>query len=434
MRRTTDAIVIGAGIMGGAIAFELAKSGRDVVIVDKAGAPGHGSTSSSSAIVRFNYSTYDGVATSWEAKHCWTAWPEHLDGAVGPLASFRRTGMIVLDAPSIDRERTERLLDRVGVPYEAWDADTLRARVPGIDAGAYWPPKSIDDDAFFDDAPHELGALYMPDAGFIDDPQLAAQNLVDAAQRRGGDVVLNRTVTEITRHDGRVTGLRLDDGSVLESSVVVNAAGPWSGRLNEMAGVGRDFTIGVRPLRQEVHSLRAPPGFNTAEALGPSIADMDLGTYMRPAPGDRLLVGGTEPACDALEWVDDPDDANPSVTSSSFARQVTRAARRLSTLTVPVTAQGAAGVYDVSDDWTPIYDRTELDGYYVAMGTSGNQFKNAPLVGRFLVTLVDRVQSGHDHDGDPVRYRGEHTKNVINLGAFSRRRARNADSSGTVLG
>jgi hypothetical protein len=68
------------------------------------------------------------------------------------------------------------------------------------------------------------------------------------------------------------------------------------------------------------------------------------------------------------------------------------------------------------------------------MGTSGNQFKNAPLVGRFLVTIIDRVQAGHDHDGDPVRYRGEHTKNVINLGAFSRRRARNADSSGTVLG
>ena len=434
MQRTADAVVIGAGIMGGAIGFELAKSGRDVIIVDKAGAPGHGSTSSSSAIVRFNYSTYDGVATSWEAQHCWTAWPEHLGGGAGPQASFRQTGMIVLDTPIIARERTAQLLDRVGVPYEQWDADTLRTRVPGIDVGAYWPPKSIDDDAFFHDAPHQLGALFMPDAGFIDDPQLAAQNLVDAAQRRGARVVLNRGVTEVTRRGDLVTGLRLDDGSTLETSIVVNAAGPWSGRLNEMAGVGRDFTIGVRPLRQEVHSLRAPPGFNVGDGLGPSIADMDLGTYMRPAPGDRLLVGGTEPACDALEWVDDPDDANPSVTSSSFARQVTRAARRLSTLTVPVTARGVAGVYDVSDDWTPIYDRTELDGYFVAMGTSGNQFKNAPLVGRFLVTLIDRVQAGHDHDGDPVLYTGEHTNNVINLGAFSRRRVRNADSSGTVLG
>jgi glycine/D-amino acid oxidase-like deaminating enzyme len=182
-----------------------------------------------------------------------------------------------------------------------------------------------------------------------------------------------------------------------------------------------------------VHVVAAPPGFNAA-GYGPSIADMDLGTYIRAVAGDTILVGGTEPACDELEWVDDPDSSNPSVTSSSFARQVTRAARRLTTLRVPVSARGVAGLYDVAQDWTPIYDRTELDGYFVAMGTSGNQFKNAPLVGRFLATIIDQVLAGHDHDAEPVHYRGEHTSNVINLGAFSRKRVRNADSSGTVFG
>lgn len=49
----------------------------------------------------------------------------------------------------------------------------------------------------------------------------------------------------------------------------------------------------------------------------------------------------------------------------------------------------------------PIYDRTDLPGFYVAMGTSGNQFKNAPPAGRFLATLVERVEAGHDHDRDP---------------------------------
>jgi glycine/D-amino acid oxidase-like deaminating enzyme len=91
-------------------------------------------------------------------------------------------------------------------------------------------------------------------------------------------------------------------------------------------------------------------------------------------------------------------------------------------------------VYDVADDWTPIYDRTALDGYYVAMGTSGNQFKNAPLVGRFLAALVDRVEAGHDHDGDPVRYRCEHTGNVVDLGSFSRRRPVRPGSARTVMG
>jgi glycine/D-amino acid oxidase-like deaminating enzyme len=93
-----------------------------------------------------------------------------------------------------------------------------------------------------------------------------------------------------------------------------------------------------------------------------------------------------------------------------------------------------AGVYDVAQDWTPIYDRTELDGFYVAMGTSGNQFKNAPLVGRFLATLIEKVEAGHDHDNDPLTYVGEHTGNTINLGAFSRKRVVNEHSTGTVMG
>jgi glycine/D-amino acid oxidase-like deaminating enzyme len=91
-------------------------------------------------------------------------------------------------------------------------------------------------------------------------------------------------------------------------------------------------------------------------------------------------------------------------------------------------------VYDVADDWTPIYDRTDLDGFFVAIGTSGNQFKNAPLAGRFMARLIDAVASGHDHDRTPVRYVCEHTGHEIDLGAFSRRRRVNTDSTGTVMG
>jgi hypothetical protein len=68
------------------------------------------------------------------------------------------------------------------------------------------------------------------------------------------------------------------------------------------------------------------------------------------------------------------------------------------------------------------------------MGTSGNQFKNAPLAGRFIAALVTEVEAGRDHDTDPVRYRGEHAGATINLGTFSRRRPVNADSTGTVMG
>jgi glycine/D-amino acid oxidase-like deaminating enzyme len=320
------------------------------------------------------------------------------------------------------------------VPYEEWDAATLRRRVPVINTGRYWPPKRIDDQAFFDDATEELGALFMPDAGFIDDPQLAAHNLIFAAQRLGATTLFNAAVTSVIRENDRVAGVRLANGVVVNAPVVVNAAGPWSTQLNRLAGVGADFSIAVRPMRQEVHYLPAPVGYNVEGQLGPSFADMDLGTYMRPGPGDTIYVGGTEPECDPLDWIDDPDDSNPSVTATTYASQATRAARRLSTLRVPTSPKGVAGVYDVAADWTPIYDRTQLPGYYVAMGTSGNQFKNAPLVGRFMATLIEQVQAGHDHDGDPIRYVGEHTGITINLGAFSRRRPFNASSTGNVMG
>jgi glycine/D-amino acid oxidase-like deaminating enzyme len=432
---TADAVVIGAGVIGGSIAFELAKLGFGVVLVEKGGAAGHGSTSASSAIIRFNYSTLDGVATSWEAKHCWETWSDHLGGVDEyGLASFQQTGMIVLDTPIAPRERVIALFDQVGVTYEEWDATSLRARIPGIDAKAYWPPKRIDDDAFFLDADHEIGGLFMPDAGFVNDPQLAAQNLVTAAQALGTTLLLNHTVTEIIQRKERVAGVGFSNGEVIESPVVINAAGPWSGQINRMAGVGTEFTIGVRPLRQEVHYVQAPSGFNARGALGPSIADSDLGTYIRAAAGDKIMVGGTEPECDALDWIENPDDSDPSVTASCFERQVVRAARRLSTLGVPITPKGVAGVYDVSDDWQPIYDRTDLAGFYVAMGTSGNQFKNAPLVGRFLASLVESVEAGHDHDEEPLHYMGEHTGNSINLGAFSRKRQFNMNTSGNVWG
>lgn len=435
MPHIADAVVIGAGVIGASAAFELAKGGRRVVVVDKLGGVGFGSTSASSAIIRFNYSTRDGVATAWESRHYWLAWAGHVgQPADAPgLASFVRTGMVSLDVPIAPAGLWTPLFDEIGVPYELWDAATLAARVPGIDPGRYWPPKPVDDEAFYAPADGQLGALYTPDAGYISDPQLAARNLAAAAEARGVRFQFHATVAVVEQRGGRVSGIRLADGGTIAAPVVVNAAGPWSGAVNRLAGVGAEFTVQVRPMRQEVHQVPAPAGYGASEP-GVSIADLDTGIYTRPAPGGFLLIGGTEPECDPLEWLDDPDEANPRATAARFRAQVTRAARRLPELTVPNAPRGIASVYDVADDWTPIYDRTDLDGFYVAIGTSGNQFKNAPLAGRFVAALVDGVEGGHDHDRDPLRYQCEHTGHTINLGTFSRKRPPNTASTGTVFG
>ncbi|MFE2535690.1 FAD-dependent oxidoreductase [Streptomyces sp. NPDC059371] len=145
-----DAVVVGAGLIGAAVAREPAHTGGRVVVVDKSGGVGHGSTSASSAIIRFNYSTWDGVATAGESQHCWTRWAEHLGTVRGPgLAAFRRNGAMLLDAPGSGTSEVVALFERAGVPCERWDAATPRSRIPGIDAGRHGPPRSLLDDAFF---------------------------------------------------------------------------------------------------------------------------------------------------------------------------------------------------------------------------------------------------------------------------------------------
>ena len=324
------------------------------------------------------------------------------------------------------------LWDDVGIPYERFDAPELRRRFPGLDVGCYFPPKRVDDPAFGDEATRELTAFYNAGSGFIDDPMLAAHNLANAALANGAEFRFRVAVTAIDRRADRVTGVTLSTGERISAPVVVNVGGPHSGQLNALAGVTGDMRIAHRPLRQEVFAVPAPAGFGLAEG-GPVVADLDIGQYFRPHMGGILLVGGTEPECDELDWVSDPDRFDDQPTVEHWETSMLRLARRLPEFGVPSRPVGLAALYDASDDWVPIYDRSSLDGYYMACGTSGNQFKNAPLAGQFIRTLVDAAAAGVDHDADPVSFTGQLTGRAINLGAFSRRRNR-AATSGTVMG
>src|SRR3954453_7207698 len=226
---SADAVVVGAGVIGAAVALELGRGGRRGLCVDKAGGAGLGSTSASSAIVRFNYSTRAGVALSWEAKHCWESWREHLGAGDGePLARFHRTGFHMLDAPVVDHADTAALFDRAGVPYEIWDTATLRNRLPQLDPTKHWPPKSLHDEAFWQDGDGEIGGLWCPAGGYVDDPQLAAVNLADAARRQGVRFMFRARVVGVQRADGRATGVALDDSTTISAPVVVNVGGPGS--------------------------------------------------------------------------------------------------------------------------------------------------------------------------------------------------------------
>ena len=432
-RASTDAVVIGAGVIGASVALELSRGGRTVVCVDKGPQAGAGSTSASSAIIRFSYSTLDAVLTAWEAAALWRDWAGHL-GTTDPqgMACFVRAGNLIFCTPGYDGSAIMALWDDVGIPYERLAANDFRERFPGLDVGCYYPPKRVDDPAFAEDAATELTAFYNADSGYIDDPMLAAHNLANAAGTNGAEFRFRTAVTSIDRTGSHVTGVTLASGERISAPVVVNVAGPHSMVINEMAGVTQDMRITHRPLRQEVFAVPAPAGF-ALEDGGPIVADLDIGQYFRPQAGGTLLVGGTEPECDVLEWVSDPDEFNDQPTVELWETYMLRLARRLTEFGVPPKPVGLAALYDASDDWVPIYDRSSLDGFYMACGTSGNQFKNAPLAGQFIRALVDACDAGIDHDADPVQFTGPATGRTINLGAFSRRRDP-AVTSGTVMG
>jgi len=433
MSDTSDVIVIGAGVIGSSVALELARGGRKVTVVDKGLAAGAGSTSSSSAIVRFTYSTLPAVLTAWESAALWEDWEGHL-GGVDPdgMARFVRTGNLVFDSPGFDTSRIARLWDDVGIGYERLSSTQLHQRWPDLDIGSYFPPKRVDDPAFVDDAHGELSAIFEPLSGFVDDPMLAARNLAHAAQRHGATFRFRSEVVDIVCDEGRANGVRLADGTVLHAPVVVNVAGPHSAHLNQVAGVDAGMRIHNRALRQEVFTVPAPAGMHLEDGF-PILADLDLGQYVKPQVGGTWAVGGTEPECDELHWIDDPDHFDEYPTVEQFETSMMRVARRAPEFGIPLRPAGLAALYDVAEDWVPIYDRTDLPGFFVACGTSGNQFKNAPLAGKFLAAIIDADSRGHDHDRDPVQFVAPRTGRSIDLGAFSRRRAPTV-SSGTVMG
>jgi sarcosine oxidase subunit beta len=275
------------------------------------------------------------------------------------------------------------------------------------------------------------GGVFFPTGGYISDPQLATHNLQRAAETNGAEFRFNAEVAAVRKARGRVAGITLVGGERIDAAVVVNIAGPHSAKITAMAGVEADMKITTRALRHEVAHVPSPEGFDF-ERDGCVFSDNDTATYSRPELGNYVLVGSEDPACDTREWVD-PDDYNTEFTEQ-WRLQVLRHAQRFPGTGIPNRTQGVVDLYDVTEDWIPIYDKSDLPGFYMAIGTSGNQFKNAPIAGEMMAELIESCEAGRDHDRDPVAFHLRHIDRDISLGFFSRRREINPDSSFSVLG
>ena len=435
MTQSPDVIIIGTGVIGAATAFELAKAGRKVLSLDRNAQAGHGSTSGSCAIIRMHYSTLDGTAFAWEGYHYWRDWADYLGLPAGSdLAQFREVGCLVMKTEANGfLEKHMKYSGELDCPFTEMSPDEIKARLPIYDLDSFAPAKRRDHPDFGHPNGDTLrGAVMWPNAGYVTDPALSAQNLMAAAAQHGAQMRLNAEVTEILQDGGRVTGVKLANGEEIHAPVVINVAGPGSAIINAMAGVTEDMTIQTRPLRQEVVHVPSPEGFNF-ETNGTIVSDSDISLYVRPEHGNHILIGSEDPECDPHDWAEDDVNYERNFTDQ-WTTQAMRYAQRVPSLGIPSQTRGVVDLYDASTDWIPIYDMSALSGFYMACGTSGNQYKNAPIAGKMMAELVAYCEAGNDHDSAPLQFELPYIGRTIDVGFYSRKRAINEESSFSVLG
>lgn len=436
MSRSYDAIIIGAGVIGAATAFEMAKKGIKTLNIDAMGEAGHGSTSGSCAIIRVYYSTVPGTALAYESYHFWRDWAEYLDADdERGHAEYRNLGCLVMKTELNGQlKRHMAICEELNIPFEEWDEDKITERLPHYNLDKFWPAKRPDDNGFGETSGGQLtGGVYFPTGGYVTDPALSAHNLQRAAEAKGAEFLFNSKVTAILTEAGRASGVRLENGEEILARVVINVAGPASNIINEMAGVTADMTISTKALKQEVVHLPAPKDF-FADGEELVISDSDIACYLRPEKGGHLLIGSEDPPCDDHVVIDDPFATDWQDFSRQWDVQAMRQAQRAPSIGIPSQAKGVVDLYDVSDDWIPIYDKSSLPGFYMACGSSGNQYKNAPVAGKMMAALVEYCESGNDHDVAPLSINMPYTGIDLDIGFFSRKREINQDSSFTVLG
>jgi glycine/D-amino acid oxidase-like deaminating enzyme len=354
---TADVIVIGAGVIGAAIALQLSRLGiGDVLVIDRATA-GAGMSCRSSALVRMHYTFPPEVQLAVRSDAMFEAWPE----LTGRPCCIRRTGFARIVAPGEESAlRANLAMQRaLGARVEEVDAAELTELAPGF---------YVDDISC---------AGWEPNGGY-GDGAVVAGDLLAAARAGGVRYRPGTTVHALLRDGDRVTGISAGAGNGKEhAGTVILAAGVWSPALARTVGL-------CLPIETELHHvavLAHPPGAGAPFACIDSVTQ----TYFRPeAAGAMTLVGSFAGPRGA-----DPDRVPDGASAEDLAPQVQAASYRVPALADAGIARGVTGVYDMTPDARPLLGRLPgLEGLIIAAGFSGMGFKIAPAVGESIAGLI----------------------------------------------
>jgi glycine/D-amino acid oxidase-like deaminating enzyme len=369
---TADVVVIGGGVMGTSIAFNLARRRAGRVLLLEKGTVCSGTSAKSSAIVRTHYTTRPTAQMALLARGIFERWADEVGGEAG----FVRTGMLFVGPPgSRDRvERTLRMNQEVGIEASLIGVDDVRQISPHLripeGAAVVWEPRSGYG------SPHEVASSF-------------ARRFTEL----GGDLRQSTPVTRIDTDGGRVRAVNTPRGEIAAGHVVI-AAGPWARPVGRLAGLD----LPVTPSRESIVTLR--PAFDWSP-VHPVTGDLVHEVYLRPETGGLILVGNTR---DTIV-PGDPDAYEDRPGPDHTTEIVSRLARLMPEAASAAITGGWSGMYEVSPDWNPIMGTAVgVAGLHYAVGFSGHGFKLSPVVG---ILMAEQVLEGRARTVDITPYRLE---------------------------
>ncbi len=366
-----DITVIGAGVVGGLVARELAKYDLKVCILDKEGDVAMGATKANSAIVHAGFDAKEG---SLKAKLN-VRGSEMMEDVARELGvKYKRNGSLVV-AFENERAEVEAIYER-GVRNGVRDLriiekDELVAMEPNIN-------------------PELACALYAP-TGAIVCPYELCIAAVGNAMDNGAELKLNFEVTAIEKKDGGYA-IKAADGREVMTKYVINSAGVYSDEVAAMTGDG-DFTI--RPRRGEYMILDKESGEFVSKTIFHTPTKMGKGILVSPTVDGNLLLGPT-----AVD-IDDKEDI--SVTPEGFAAIIKGAADNVANIPLFKVITSFCGLRSTGS--TGDFVIKLRDGVLTLGGIESPGLSSSPAIAEYVVELLrnDGMALTPKADFNPIR-------------------------------